>query len=96
MSSVSAQRFRIAMRSSKDLRQFARDRRLRPLQADQVQSLYHAALASAVAAWNAYLKEIVREFFASIATPLVPASTALHGIASSAAERIISRLNTPN
>jgi hypothetical protein len=96
MSSVSANRFRVAMRSSKDLRQFARDRRLKPLQTDQVQSLYHAALASAVAAWNAYLKEIIREFFGSIATPLVPTSLTLHSIASSAADQIISRLNTPN
>jgi len=96
MPSVSAQRFRLTMRSPKVFRQFARDRRLRPLQADQMQSLYHAALASAVAAWNAYLKEIVREFFDTIATPLIPASAALHSIAKSSAEQIISRLNTPN
>jgi hypothetical protein len=96
MSSLAAQRFRFAMRSPEDLRQFARDRRLRPLQADQAQSLYHAALASGVAAWNAYLKGIVLEFFDAIAAPLVPASAALHGIARSAAEQIIGRLNTPN
>lgn len=96
MSSLSAQRSRLALQASKDLRQFARDRRLRPLQSDKVQKLYHAALASAVAAWNAYVKGIVLEFFDSIAVPLVPASTALHAIARSSAERVVSRLNTPN
>ena len=96
MPSVSANRFRIAMHCSKDFRQFAADRRLRPLQIDQMQSLYHAALASTIAAWNAYLKEIIREFFSSISTPLLPTSIALHNIARSAAEQITSRLNTPN
>jgi len=58
--------------------------------------LYHSALAAFVAVWDAYINELVRNFFAATANPLAPKFHAVHSIARDAAERALERFNTPN
>jgi hypothetical protein len=58
--------------------------------------LGHATLASLVASWDAYLKELVRNFFAETADPSNPGFHATHEIARRASELHSRRFNTPN
>jgi hypothetical protein len=60
------------------------------------QVYYHAALAALVASWDAYICQIVIEFFDTIADPLNPPFHALHSSARSVAENSVKRFNTPN
>jgi len=78
------------------LRQTATDKRLRPMSRIQTQVYYHAALASYVAAWDAYINELTRNFFALTANPLDPPFHRVHSLARNAAERALQRFNTPN
>ena len=74
------------------LRRTATDKRLRPmLQDDEIQVYYHAALTAYVAAWNVYIKNLVRDFY-----DVIPNSSPVYAIARQAAERATERFNTPN
>ena len=74
------------------LRRTATDKRLRPmLHNDEVQVYYHAALTAYVAAWNVYIKNLVRDFY-----DVIPNSSPVYVIARQAAERALERFNTPN
>ncbi len=74
------------------LRRTATDKRLRPmLHNDEVQVYYHAALTAYVAAWNVYIKNLVRDFY-----DVIPNSSPVYVIARQAAERELERFNTPN
>ena len=73
------------------LRRTATDKRLRPMLHDEIQVYYHAALAAYVAAWNAYIKNIVYDFY-----DVIPNSSPIYAIARQAAERSTERFNTPN
>lgn len=72
------------------------DTRLRPIERETSQILGHAALTSAVAAWDAYLKELVRVFFAETANPSNPGFQAIHEVARQASELRAQKFNTPN
>ena len=78
------------------LRKAATDRRLRPMLPDEIQVYYQAALAAYVAAWDAYINNIVRDFYNVIADALNPKFHAVYTIAQQAAERDLDRFNTPN
>src|SRR5690606_30808293 len=54
---------------------------------DDRQVYYHASLAATVAAWEIYIHEIIRSFFAETATPANYAFNALHTVAREEAER---------
>lgn len=78
------------------LRRTAADKRLRPMSLDERQVYYHAALTAYVAAWNAYISNLVREFYNLISDPSNPKFNAVCTIAWQAAENALARFNTPN
>jgi hypothetical protein len=63
---------------------------------DDRQVYYHASLAATVAAWEIYVHQIIRSFFAEIATPANYGFHALHTVAREEAERKLQRFHTPN
>ena len=74
------------------LRRTATDKRLRPmLHDDEIQVYYHAALAAYVAAWNAYIKNVVNDFY-----NVIPNLSPVYAIARQASQRSMARFNTPN
>lgn len=60
------------------------------------QVYYHAALAASVAAWDAYLNQIVLDFYNVTANPLDAAYHSLHASARAVAESALKKFNTPN
>ncbi|MDE0016347.1 MAG: HEPN domain-containing protein [Candidatus Poribacteria bacterium] len=78
------------------LRKAATDRRLRPMARDEIQIYYHAALTAYVAAWDAYINNLVRNFYDVIADPSDPKFRAIYTIARQRAENALTRFNTPN
>ena len=78
------------------LRKAATDRRLRPMSLDEIRIYYHAGLTAYVAAWNAYIKNLVRDFYDVIADPSDPKFRAVYAIARKRAENALKKFNTPN
>lgn len=78
------------------LRTTATDRRFRPILREEVQVYYHAALAAYVAAWNAYISNLVRDFYTIIADASNAGPQGVYAIARQAAEKALERFNTPN
>lgn len=60
------------------------------------QVLYGASLAASVAAWDAYVNGVVRDFFHVTAAPLIPRASAHHGLARAMAENLLKSINVPN
>lgn len=74
------------------LRRTATDKRGHPmLHNDEIQVHYHAALTAYVAAWNIYIKNLVRDFY-----DVIPNASPIYVIAQQAADRASERFNTPN
>ena len=96
MPSPAALRYDKAAHKARVLRDTATDPRLRPILNSQTQVYYHSALATFVAGWEAYIEELVRNFFDITANPLDPLFHAVHSIAKNAAERALKQFNTPN
>ncbi|MEH2071405.1 MAG: HEPN domain-containing protein [Nostoc sp.] len=96
MPSSAASRYHKAAYKARVLRNTATDPRLRPILNSQTQVYYHSALAMFVAGWEAYIEELVRNFFDVTANPLDPQFHAVHSIAKNAAERSLKQFNTPN
>lgn len=61
-----------------------------------VQALYGAAFVAQVAAWNAYVAELVNCFFREVANPMAAQFHAMHTLANTAAISQLNRFNTPN
>ena len=78
------------------LREAATDRRLPPKLQDEKQVYYHAALAAYVAAWDAYINNLVRDFYDTIENPSSQGFQAIYKISRRAADRALERFNTPN
>ena len=78
------------------LRKTAIDRRLRPMSLDEIRIYYHAGLTAYVAAWNAYIKNLVFDFYDVIVDPSDLKFLAIHTIARKRAEDALKRFNTPN
>jgi hypothetical protein len=78
------------------LREAAVDRRLPPKLPDEKQVYYHAALAAYVAAWDAYINNLVRNFYDAIDTTSNQRFQAIYTISKQAADRALDRFNTPN
>ena len=96
MPSPAALRYKSLSNTARILRETATDSRLHPISRSQTQVYYHSALAAFVAAWDAYINELVRNFFTTTANPLDPKFYAVHSIARDTAERALERFNTPN
>jgi len=94
--SPAALKYKILSNTARTLRETATDPRLHPISRSQTQIYYHSALAAFVAAWDAYINELVRNFFTTTANPLDPKFHAVHSIARDTAERALERFNTPN
>ena len=96
MSSPAASKYMTAASRIQTLRKTATDRRLRPMLHDEIQVYYHAALAAHVAAWNAYISGLVRDFYDVTRDPLNSKYDAIHTLAKGTAENALTRFNTPN
>ena len=96
MSSPAALKYITATDRIQTLRKAVTDGRLRPMSQDEIQVYYHAALAAYVAAWDAYINDLVREFYNVIADSSDSRFNAIHTIAQQAAEEALRRFNTPN
>ena len=69
---------------------------MRPISQAQAQSFLHAALAANVAAWDVYVKAIIREFFGVVANPAVPAYFAMHKLGEDNAIAAMKKMHNPN
>ena len=78
------------------LRKVAIDPRLRPISRQDTQIYYHAALAALVAGWDAYINNVVREFYGEVSNPLDVKFQAIYTVAQANSERTLGRFNTPN
>lgn len=96
MPSPAAQRYALAAERSRILRRATLGKRARRRPFEERQVYSQASLAAAVAAWEGYVIETVRGFFAAVADPVAPAFNALHTVAQRNAEIALSRFNTPN
>lgn len=96
MPSPAALRYRTTVERIQTLRRTATDKRLRPMSHDEIQVYYHAALTAYVAAWDAYINNLVREFYNLISDPSNSSFDAVYTIARLAAEDALVRFNTPN
>ena len=96
MSSPAALKYVSSTEHIKVLRKAATDIRLRPMLRDEIQVFYHAALTAYVAAWNAYINNLVREFYILISDPSNQIFDEVYTIAQQAAENALSRFSTPN
>ena len=96
MPSPAALKYTISANRIQTLRNAATDRRLRPMSRDEIQVYYHAALTAYVAAWNAYIKNLISNFYDVIADPSDPKFRAIYTIARQRAENALTRFNTPN
>lgn len=94
--SRASQDFSSTIERSIALRKVAIDSRLRPLPSKSKQAYYHAALAACVAGWDAYINNLVREFYQCIKDPLAPAFHAIVSISEEQSEQALRRFNTPN
>lgn len=96
MPSPAALKYTASANSIQTLRKAATDRRLRPMSHDKIQVYYHAALTSYVAAWDAYIDNLVRNFYDVIADSTNPKFDAIHTLAKGTVENALTRFNTPN
>jgi hypothetical protein len=96
MSSPAAMKFDAALNRCFVLHQIVGDPRLRPQVRAHREALCHAALAAVVAAWNAYLGNVVKDFLPAIANPGDISFHALHTVLNGLANPAVSRFNTPN
>ena len=96
MPSPAALKYTASANRIQTLRRAATDRRLRPMSQDEIQVYYHAALTSYVAAWNAYIDNLVRNFYDVIVDPANPKFDAIHTLAKGVVENALARFNTPN
>lgn len=92
MASPAARKYRsLAARASVILKA---DRR--KLEREEVQALYGAAFVASVAAWNAYVVDLITCFFQDVASPASVQFHAMHTLANAAANAKLDRFNTPN
>ena len=97
MASPAALEYLDAAERIQTLRKAAINKHLRAtLSQGEIQVYYHAALAAYVAAWEAYVSNLVRAFYDVISSTLDPGSHAIYAIAQQSAARALERFNTPN
>ena len=96
MPSPAALKYIVTVERIQTLRRTATDKRLRPMLHDEIQVYYHAALTAYVAAWNAYIDNLVRNFYNVIADSANPKFDAIHTLAKGTVENALTRFNTPN
>ena len=96
MSSPAALKYVTSADRIQTLHKAGTDKCLRPMSHDEIQVYYHAALAAYVAAWNAYVKNLIVDFYDVIADPSDSKFRSIYTIARQRAENALARFNTPN
>ena len=96
MASPAALNYMTAAGRIQTLREAATDKRLPPKLQDEKQVYYHAALAAYVAAWDAYINNLVRDFYDEIDSPSNSQFQAIYNLSWRATEKALERFNTPN
>ncbi len=96
MASTAALNYFAAAVRVRTLRGAATDWRLPQRLPTEKQVFYHAALAGYVAAWDAYINNLVRSFYVEIENPRNAEFLAIYSISRQATERALMRFNTPN
>ena len=96
MSSPAASKYITAAGRLQTLRKAATDKRLRSISQEEIQFYYHASLAAYVAAWNAYIKNLIIDFYNVIADSSNPRFQAIYITTRQLAIRAIDRFNTPS
>lgn len=96
MPSNSAKRAATAITNAKKLRATSSVVNRNNINPTTRQLYLHASLAASVAAWDAYLNNIVREYFSIVALPGNQSFLMMKQISQGFAERSLSKFNTPN
>lgn len=96
MPSLAHERFQGVSSRAATFLELGRDHRLRPIPRRTQQALSHAALAVLVSAWEAYLEELVREFYSNVYRPTDAGFASLHTVALTTATQNSKKFNTPN
>lgn len=96
MPSRSLTNFRTARRRALRLLDIATDRRLRPLTYEDMEPGLHAALASFVSAWEAYIESLCIEILDEIASCASAQTASVLSVLRLEAKNNIEKFNTPN
>ena len=96
MASPAALNYMTAAGRIQTLREAATDKRLPPKLQNEKQVYFHAALAAYVATWDAYINNLVRDFYDEIDRPSNSQFQAIYNISWQATEKALERFNTPN
>ena len=96
MASPASSKYVTAAGRIQTLREAATDGRLPRKLQDEKQVYYHAALAAYVAAWDAYINNLVRDFYDTIDNPSSQGFQAIYEISRRATDRALKRFNSPN
>ncbi len=96
MRSPAAVKFQTALDRALILHRIVGDHRLSPQSRSNREALCHAALAAIVAAWNAYVSNVVKDVFPAIADPAKIGFHSIHTILNRLADLAVARFNTPN
>lgn len=96
MTSPAAEKYQTLQVRADFLQKIAIDKRIKPLTRDEAENYLHAALAAYVAAWEAYVENLVKDFYSITAEPLNLSYSAIHTIARNRAEILLEKFNTPN
>jgi len=96
MPSNSAINFKYRISELLHLRNSAVDFRLRPIKDTQKQTYLHSYLAGVIAAWDSYIKAIVKEYMLKVSNPLDVRYHSIYTLLKDYTEQSIKKLNTPN
>lgn len=96
MPSNSAIKFNRRLNELLHLREIAIDVRIKPIQHQQKQVFLHSYLTGIVAAWDTYIKSIIKEYLSLITQPSDLRYNAIFSLLSKYALTSVDKLNTPN
>lgn len=96
MASSSAEKFFSISKNADKLYQLAHDARLQPSNLETKYSYYHAALAVYVSGWDAYINNIIKEFFIITSDPLSSKYHLMHELVQTHSNKKLEKFNTPN
>lgn len=96
MASPASIKFGLAHERALILHRVVGDRRLRPQSTEEREAICHAAHAAIVAAWNAYVVNLVSDFLPVVAKPTDISFHAMHTLVSDLLDSALKKFNTPN
>ena len=96
MPSSAFTKFQLSKERALILHRVVGDARLQPQSAGDREAICHAAHAALVAAWNAYIVNVVKDFIPAIARPNDVTFNAVHTLVADLLDAELKRFNTPN